>query len=279
MKKAFVIGHPIAHSRSPLIHNFWLDELSIQGSYEKIDVAPADLEQFLQAAQNDGFVGGNVTIPHKEAARSLAANVTEIAGTLGAANTLYIGENGWDATNTDGYGFLANLDAEAPGWDNQKSNAVIIGAGGASRAIIYALLQRGFAKIHLLNRTLSRAEQLADIFGPRIHPAALDTLPNHLSDANILVNTSSMGMQGQPPLTIDLSQLNKTALVTDIVYTPLVTGLLKAADAQGNPTVDGLGMLLHQAVPGFEKWFGARPTVSKALRTHILHHINSSNAQ
>lgn len=277
MKKAFVIGHPIAHSRSPLIHNYWIAELGLDASYEAIDVAPDGLADFLVRIKEQGFVGGNVTIPHKENAFALASKTADIAQTLGAANTLYLEDNAWSATNTDGYGFLANLDAEASGWDKVAKTALIIGAGGASRAIIYSFLARGFDTIHILNRTLSRAQNLAQQFGDKIKPGPLDTFEALLPSADIVVNTSSLGMQGQPPLALNLDNLAKATTVTDIVYTPLETDLLANARARGNACVDGLGMLLHQAVPGFEKWFGQRPTVTPALRAHILDHLNAAD--
>lgn len=275
MKKAFVIGHPIAHSRSPLIHNYWIAELGLDASYEAINVAPDGLADFLTEIKEQGFVGGNVTIPHSKTA--------DIAKTLGAANTLYLENNSWSATNTDGYGFLANLDNEAPGWDkrgpagqNGAKTALIIGAGGASRAIIYSFLARGFQTIHILNRTLARAQTLAAQFGNKIHPAPLEAFDNLIGTADIFVNTSSLGMQGQPPLVLNLDNLATATTVTDIVYTPLETELLTSARARGNSCVDGLGMLLHQAVPGFEKWFGQRPAVTPALRAHILDHLTAS---
>lgn len=275
MKKAFVLGHPIAHSRSPLIHSYWIKQLGLDASYEAIDVAPNDLPQFLEGAKNDGFVGGNVTIPHKENAFALAAQTSDIAQTLGAVNTLYLTDNQWHGTNTDGYGFLANLDASAPNWAGRGESALIIGAGGAARAIIYALLQRGFKKIHLLNRTLARALTLKQQFGDKIHPATLDSFATHVKGVNILINTSALGMQGQPPLELDFAAISPNTTVTDIVYTPLETGLLAYARTHGNTCIDGLGMLLHQAVPGFEKWFGHRPSVDAALRDHILAHLDA----
>ncbi len=270
MKRAFVVGYPISHSRSPLIHGYWLRRLGIEGSYERIPVAPADFDAFATTLDQQGFIGGNVTVPHKEEAFRLASVDDPVARDLHAVNTLWLEAGVLKGANTDVAGFLANLDQEAPAWSDDLRHAVVLGAGGASRAVLYGLLQRGAGKISLANRTSERAEALARHFGPRVQPLAWDEVGQALKGADLLVNTTSLGMKGQPPLDLDLAPLPKTALVTDIVYVPLETPLLARARALGLRTVDGLGMLLHQAVPGFERWFGARPQVTSELRVLIL---------
>jgi shikimate dehydrogenase len=272
LTKAFVCGWPIRHSRSPAIHGHWLRSHGIAGTYEAIEVAPDNFFAFIASLKDGsaGFAGGNVTIPHKEAAFSLADRPDELASELGAANTLYRRDGLLMATNTDGFGFLANLDDRAAGWDRHRNSAVILGAGGASRAIIQAIRDRGFGEIHVLNRTEDKARQLADTFGSRIHPAPVSALPERLKSASLFVNTTSLGMDGSTAMEIDFSPMAPEGLVTDIVYVPLETPFLRQARAQGFRTVDGLGMLLHQAVPGFEKWFGVRPEVTPELRALIV---------
>ncbi|TBW35797.1 shikimate dehydrogenase [Siculibacillus lacustris] len=267
--RAFVIGWPIAHSRSPLIHGHWLAEHGLAGSYERIAVAPDSIDAFLRDLPTSGFVGGNVTVPHKEAAFRIAAERDAVATATGAVNTLWIDGGRLCGGNTDGPGFLANLDAESPGWDRSPGPVVVLGAGGAASAVAWGLAARGFA-VRLVNRTAARAEALAARLGSGVaaHPWA--DLPKLLSEARLLVNTTSLGMVGKEPLDLDLAPLPRDALVTDIVYVPLETPLLAAARARGLATVDGLGMLLHQAVPGFERWFGVRPAVTPALRAVIL---------
>ena len=275
MKRAFVVGYPISHSRSPLIHGFWLKELGIQGSYERIAVEPTAFETFVATLVEQGFAGGNVTVPHKEAAFRLASVDDPVARDLEAVNTLWYEDGVLKGMNTDVAGFLANLDQEAPGWSDGMKQAVVLGAGGASRAILYGLLQRGAEQILLVNRTLERAEALARHFGSKVTALAWDQAETALAGADLLVNTTSLGMKGQPPLDLDLSRLPKSALVTDIVYVPLETPLLAAARKARLATVDGLGMLLHQAVPGFERWFGARPEVTPQLRALVLADIEA----
>lgn len=273
--KAFVCGHPIAHSRSPKIHGHWLRELGIAGSYEAIDVAPEQFAEFIGALAGRGFKGGNITIPHKEAAFCLAQKRDEAAEAIGAANTLWLEKGALCASNTDAYGFLANLDEQAAGWDAGKV-AVVLGAGGSSRAIVHALASRGFADIRVVNRTLARAVELADHFGARVsahEPAALQEI---LADASVIVNTTSLGMKGVGALPADPAHMPETAVVTDLVYVPLTTPFLAAAKQHGLKTVDGLGMLLHQAVPGFEKWFGRRPEVTAALRSLIVADLDAA---
>lgn len=268
--RAFVAGYPIAHSRSPIIHNHWLGQFGIRGSYEALEIAPQDFEEFLKELKKAGYHrGGNVTIPHKETAYRLADRPDELAQEMGAANTVWVEDGLIHATNTDGYGFTANLDDHRPGWD-KVSTAVILGAGGASRSVIQSVRDRGIANIHVVNRTLDRARQLADHFGPHIHAHSLLALSEVLQGAGLFVNTTSLGMDGTDAMDMDFSPLAENALVTDIVYVPLKTSFLSQAQAQGFSTVDGLGMLLHQAVPGFEKWFGRRPVVDGTIRQLVI---------
>ena len=267
--RAFVIGHPIAHSRSPLIHGFWLEENGLAGSYERIDVAPDQLAGFVQGLTAAGFAGGNVTVPHKSAVLGLVEEADEAARVIGAANTLWIEDGRLLATNTDAAGFVHSLDADAPGWDKSGGGqAVVIGAGGAARAVVYALLGHGFA-VDVANRSVERADVLARAFGPRVRACGLPDVEGRLGSADLLVNTTSLGMSGSPPLDLDLAPLAQRALVCDIVYVPLETELLRRARLSGHRVVGGLGMLLHQAAPGFAKWFGIRPRVSAELRSLI----------
>lgn len=269
-RHAAVIGHPVAHSRSPLIHGHWLKKHGIDGAYGLRDVAPEEADAFFANFAASGLIGGNVTVPHKEAAFRALAEADEVARALGAANTLWLEDGRLHGGNTDVYGFLANLDAAEPDWTRALGEAVVLGAGGASRAIVYALLSRGVDRVVVANRTLSRAEALREKFGPRVLPVDWRDLAGRLNGCRLLVNTTSLGMKGQPPLDIELTALSPDALVTDIVYVPLETPLLKVAKARGLATVDGLGMLLHQAVPGFERWFGVRPEVTAELRNLAL---------
>ncbi|TPI43565.1 shikimate dehydrogenase [Mesorhizobium sp. B2-9-1] len=268
-KKAFVTGHPIAHSRSPKIHGYWLAKYGIHGSYQAIDVAPADFAAFLKSLGENGYRGGNVTIPHKEAAFAGVARRDHAADEIGAVNTLWFKDGLLWGGNTDGYGFAANLDEHAPGWA-VNGPAVILGAGGASRAVIHALKERGIKDIRIANRTLARAEELSRHFGAGVSAHGAGALSELLADAGLLVNTTSLGMHGDATLSADPAGLPGHAIVTDIVYVPLETPLLAAARARGLKTVDGLGMLLHQAVPGFERWFGRKPEVTPELRRMIV---------
>jgi shikimate dehydrogenase len=269
VKRAFVIGHPIAHSRSPLIHGYWIDRYRIDGSYEAIDVPPAALSGFFERLHGGEFAGGNVTIPHKEIVYDLVDERDPLAEEIGAVNTLVAADDKVTGFNTDYEGFLGNLDQAAPGWDKGLGSVVVLGAGGASRAILVALKSRGIPEIRLLNRTVDKAKDLAiDIGGP-ILAGSLGDFASCAGGAGLVVNTSSVGMKGTRFDGIDLGLLPKTAIVTDIVYVPLVTPLLADAGALGLRTVDGLGMLLHQAVSGFEKWFGVRPEVTPELRAKI----------
>lgn len=270
--KAFVCGHPIAHSRSPKIHGYWLKTYGIDGSYVAIDVPPQALRGFIEDLRSGAFAGGNVTLPNKEAAFLLADRHDAAADAIGAANTLWVADGLVHASNTDSYGFAANLDENAPGWDRRRI-AVVLGAGGAARAVVHALKERGFAEIRIVNRTVVRAEELADRFGARVSAHRFDACRELCADADLLVNTTSVGMSDDRGIPADPAWLPDRALVTDIVYVPLETPLLAAAGGRGLKTVDGLGMLLHQAVPGFQRWFGRRPAVTKELRDLIVRDI------
>ena len=268
---AGVIGSPIAHSLSPRLHGHWLQANGLSGHYIPMDIAQSDLAEALRMLPRMGFVGVNVTIPHKEAALALANLVTDRAALIGAANTLIFHEDGRiHADNTDGYGFLANLRQHAPGWDPQSGPAAVFGAGGAARAIVTALIDAGAPEIRLANRTRGRAEALRSEFGPKIvvhdwvHAGAM------LSGAATVVNTTSLGMIGKPEFRISLDALDPAATVNDLVYAPLETPFLREAAERGCRVVDGLGMLLHQAAPGFERWFGMRPEVDDTLRRAVL---------
>ncbi len=267
--RAFVVGWPIGQSRSPLIHGHWLETHGLAGSYERIAVPPEEIERFLSELSGSVFVGGNVTVPHKEAAFRSVSERDPVAEATGAVNTLWIENGKLHGANTDAPGFLANLDDRAAGWDRDPRQAVVFGAGGAASAVAWGLKARGFA-VRLVNRTLSRAEALAGRLGTGVSAHGWNEVPALLPDADLVVNTTSLGMTGKDDMTIDLTGLSPDALVTDIVYVPLETPFLAAARARGNRTVDGLGMLLHQAAPGFERWFGLRPSVTPDLRRKIL---------
>jgi shikimate dehydrogenase len=274
--RAFVAGWPIAHSRSPLIHGHWLKTLAIAGSYERVAVAPDDAAAFFRDLPGSGYVGGNVTLPHKERAYEVSIKCDSVADRLGAVNTLWIESGAICATNTDAYGFIANLDASAPGWDKSARQAVVLGAGGAARAVVWSLIERGL-EVAIVNRGLDRAQELVARF-PGSSAHSWDELPRLLQNADVLVNTTPLGMTSKSDLAIDLSPLPTSSLVTDIVYAPLITPLLANATARGNRTVDGLGMLLHQAVPGFERWFGVRPGVTAELRALIVADLEAVEA-
>jgi shikimate dehydrogenase len=264
--KACIIGWPVAHSRSPLIHRFWLERLKIEGSYELAAVAPADFPAFVRDLGRHGFAGANVTLPHKQKAFELCDVTTPTAAGLKAVNTLWTEAGKLCGDNTDAAAFAAALDQDAPGWDINSRKAVVIGAGGAARAIVYALKLRGMMRIFLINRTRERAAEFASDFGAPIEVMGFPDLPRVLASATLLVNATSLGMRGQPPLTIDLAPLPPDAVVSDIVYVPLETAVIQAAKARGLRAVSGVGMLLHQAVPGFERWFGIKPCVTPELR-------------
>lgn len=268
---AGVIGTPIAHSRSPQIHRHWLRTMGLAGHYIPMNVSAENLGDVLRTLPKAGFVGVNITIPHKEKVLELADLVTDRATLIGAANTLIFRKDGKiHADNTDGYGFIKNLQSAPSGWDAAAGPAAVFGAGGASRAVIAALLDAGVSEILLSNRTRVRADALAQEFGKRLRVFDWVQAGNMLDHAATVVNTTSLGMTGQSPLRVPLDGLQKGAVVTDLVYAPLRTRLLEVADAMGCHTVDGLGMLLHQAVPGFERWFGERPEVDSATRAAAL---------
>lgn len=269
-RKAGVIGWPIEHTKSPLLHGYWLDQLQIDGAYTKVAARPEDFEATVRGLVADGWRGANVTIPHKEAALALADDVTDTARAVGAANTLIFEDGRIIADNTDGFGFTENLSDRAGAKWRAAEPATIFGAGGASRAIIHALIRAGAPEIRLTNRTRSRAETLAGVFGPKVTVIDWSDQSAALVDAGLIVNTTSLGMTGQPPLEIDFTKAPPDAVATDIVYTPLETPFLKGAANAGLATVDGLGMLIHQGRPGFEAWFGKAPTADETLRRLLL---------
>ena len=267
-RAACVIGWPVQHSRSPLIHNYWLKHYGMAGEYRRELVPPEEFAAFVGSLAARGYVGANVTLPHKEAALALS-KPDERARAVGAANTLWLDDGVLHSTNTDVEGFLHNLDAAAPLWDRGLAKAVVLGAGGAARAVIYGLLTRGVERLVVVNRTLGRAETLRQTFGARVQVARWDELDAALADAALLVNTTTLGMQGQPDLAIDLARLPAHGVVADVVYVPVRTPLIAAAKARSLRTADGLGMLLHQAVRGFALWFGKTPEVTPELRALI----------
>jgi shikimate dehydrogenase len=270
---ACLIGWPAAHSRSPLIHHYWLRTLGIEGGYVIEAVPPDEFQDFVFRLSLRGFVGANVTLPHKERALALS-KPDERARAVGAANTLWFEQGELCSTNTDVEGFINNLDACAPGWDRAE-DALVLGAGGSSRAVLFGLIERGIKRVHLANRTMERARALADQFGASVLPVEWEAFGELLPRAGLLVNTTSLGMHGQPALELDIGRLPHHAVVADLVYAPLETPLLVAARARGLRTADGLGMLLHQAVPGFRRWFGVTPEVTPELRALILADIEA----
>jgi shikimate dehydrogenase len=273
---AFVVGHPIKHSRSPLIHGHWLRRYGIEGSYEGVDVPPEGIAAFLNSLAERGFRGGNVTIPHKEAAYRLAGELTDRARRLEAVNTVWLDDGCLHGDNTDILGYVAHLDQTlGTGWEAGTDSALVLGAGGAARAVVAGLLDRGVGRILVANRTLARAQEIVALAPPRVAAVAWSDLGKHMAAANLLVNTTSLGMAGQPPLDLDLRPMGADAVVSDIVYVPLETPLLADARRRHLRTVDGLGMLLHQAVPGFERWFGVRPEVTAALRALVVADIEA----
>ena len=268
---AGVLGWPVAHSRSPALHGHWLRRYGIAGHYVPLPVAPEDLAEVLRCMPRMGFVGANVTIPHKEAALALADVVTDRAALIGAANTLIFRPDGRiHADNTDGYGFIANIRQHAPDWAPERGPAALIGAGGAARAVVASLLESGVPELRIANRTRIRAEQIRAEFGARVVVYDWAQAGNMLEGAATVVNATSAGMEGKPALRLPLDALSPGALATDLVYTPLMTPFLIEAEARGCRVVDGLGMLLHQAAPGFERWFGRRPEVDEDLRRAVL---------
>jgi len=269
-RKVFVVGFPIYHSLSPSIHQFWLEQHKIQGSYQACEVAPDDFAAFIASIKEKGFIGGNVTLPHKEQAFQLAQYCDASARAIGAVNSLWFKNDILCASNSDAYGFARNLDDFVPDWHKGKT-ALLLGAGGAARAVIFALKNSAFETILLANRTRERAEQLRLHFGSSIKIIDWNQINHHIHFADLIINTTSMGLTGgETILPLDFALAQSGAIVTDIVYKPLETPFLQAAAKQGLKTIDGLGMLLHQAVFGFEHWFGLKPSVSDRLRHHII---------
>ena len=268
---AAVLGHPINHSKSPKLHNYWLSLFNIDGYYIPLDIDPRNFENSIRALSGLGFVGANVTIPYKEKVLKIADKISDRAAIIGAANTLTFLQDGTIyADNTDGYGFLQNIKCKYNDWSAGEGTSVVFGAGGASRAILGALIEDGANEVILANRTRSRADQLRSDFGAKIKVVDWMKVQNYLSDASTVINATSLGMEGKAELPIPLQGLKKNTLVTDIVYTPLTTPLLENAATRGCRTVDGLGMLIHQAIPGFQRWFGVKPDVSEKLRELLI---------
>jgi shikimate dehydrogenase len=265
MKHACVIGWPIEHSRSPIIHGYWLKHYGIDGTYTKRAVSPGEIEAFLNGLAAEGLAGCNVTIPHKEAAFRLAANRDASAIAVGAANTLWLEDGCLCAANTDTYGYMTYLGREAEDWGRRDAPVSILGAGGAARAIVYGFLEAGVPEVRIFNRSVERAEALAQTFGPRVKVLPWDQRSRASTEAAVLVNTTSVGLKGAGSLDMDFTDFHPDCIVSDIVYVPLETAFIREARRHGLRTVDGLGMLLHQAVPGFEKWFGMRPEVTDEL--------------
>ena len=270
-----VIGFPAKHSRSPKLHGHWIKRYGIDGDYRIEEISPADFPSFVKNLAKHGYVGANVTLPHKETALALSEPDAR-AKAVGAANTLWLDGTTLRSTNTDVEGFIGALDACAPGWDKRGGTAVVLGAGGAGRAVVYGLLERGIAKIHVVNRTFERAVAFRERFGPAIQPARWADVPKLLAGATLLANATSLGMKGQPDLEIDLAPMAAHAVVSDIVYIPLKTRVLQQGEAHGFKTSNGLDMLLYQAVRGFELWFGVRPEVTKELRDMLVADILKS---
>ena len=276
MARAFVTGWPIGHSRSPLVHGYWLKQFGIDGDYLRHPCKVEDFENFINTFNKNGFIGGNVTLPHKETAFSSIEKTDATATRLGAVNTVWIEDDQIVGANTDGYGFMANLDEFVPNWSDEnrlERGALVLGAGGAARAIIDALMQRGFKRITIANRTLIRAVELREMFGEPCQAIAYEYIGDTEKKSSIIINTTSVGMAGtelESDTPISLKGFSSDTIVNDIVYTPLITPLLHEAKTSGMKAIDGLGMLLHQAVPGFEKWFGVRPEVTKELRAVLL---------
>jgi shikimate dehydrogenase len=266
-KAVCVIAWPAGHSRSPLIHNYWIKQHKLDAEYRREAVPPDKFAAFVKNLRGNGYVGANITVPHKEAALALS-EPDDRARAVGAANTLWYDDDTLRSTNTDVEGFLANLDVAAPGWDRGLETAVVLGAGGGARAVVFALLQREVGRVYVINRTRDRAQALKKKFGARVHLAGWNETTGLLGGAGILVNTTTLGMVGQPPLEINL-RCPASLVVADLVYAPLETGLLASARARGLRTADGLGMLLHQAVRGFQLWFGVRPEVTPELRALV----------
>jgi shikimate dehydrogenase len=276
MRRACVVGWPIEHSRSPAIHGYWLNHYGIDGSYTKEAVQPGRLEGFLRLLATNGYRGCNVTIPYKEEALHLVDEADATASAIGAANTLWLEDGRLYATNTDAYGYMTYLAARVPGWQRRDAPVVILGAGGAARAIVHGFLESGVGEIRLMNRTRERADAVARDFGRRVKVRDWSERSSAARDAAVLVNTTAVGLKGVGSLGIDFAGFDPECVVSDIVYVPLETALIRDARRNGLRTVDGLGMLLHQAVPGFERWFGVRPEVTPALKAHVAASLGAS---
>jgi shikimate dehydrogenase len=279
MRKACVIGWPIAHSRSPLIHNYWLKKYGIDAAYEKKAVKPENVAQFIVNLATSEFVGCNVTIPHKEKVFQAVAVADKIASRMGAVNTVYLKDGAVCGTNTDGEGFIASLHHSYPAFDLRTKTAIIIGAGGAAKAIIGALLDEGAARIGIVNRTRERTLGLQEQFGSRVFEINATMMSDALKNCNLLVNTTSQGMEGQPQLAVDIRHLKQDALVADIIYVPMETAFLEKAKQLEHPVLGGLGMLLHQAVRGFELWFGLKPEVTTELYELVAADVQKAHEQ
>jgi shikimate dehydrogenase len=268
-RAACVIGWPAKHSRSPKLHGYWIKKYGIDGDYRAEDVTPADFPAFLQNLAAHGYVGANITMPHKEMALKLT-EPDERALKVGVSNTVWLSDGKLKSTNTDVEGFIGSLDQAAAGWDKRTRVAVVLGAGGAGSAVVFGLVERGIETIYVVNRTYDKAIEFVGRFGPSIKPAQWSDIPELLARADLLANTTPLGMKGQMPLEIDISPMKAGAVVSDIIYVPLKTELLKAAEARGFATSNGLDMLLHQAVRGFQEWFGVRPEVTKEQRDMLV---------
>ena len=268
---AAVLGSPISHSKSPTLYNYWFKKYSIRGHYIPIDVDPSNLNQILRVMPKMGFVGANITIPHKEIVLTIADQITDRAALIGAANTLSFTKAGKIfADNTDGEGFIENLRQHYPSWNPKEGPAIVLGAGGASRAVVSALLQNSTPEIWIANRTRARAEKMTADFGARLRVIDWYAVSKFISEAATLVNATSLGMIGKPKLQIDLKALSKKTLVSDLVYAPLETDLLLFAKNKGCRTVNGIGMLIHQAMPGFSRWFGTKPAIDHEIKNLLL---------
>jgi shikimate dehydrogenase len=269
VRMACVMGWPVAHSRSPLIHGYWLKRYGIKGDYRREAVTPEDFPAFLKSLGARGYVGGNITQPHKEMALKLT-EPDDRARAIGAANTVWLDNGVLRSTNTDVIGFLSSLDVGAPGWERNSETTVVLGAGGAARAIVYGLIERGAGRVYVVNRTLARAEAFKTLFGPRVFPVGWDAVPRLLKEAGLVVNTTSLGMTGNPDLPVDIAGVRDGTAIGEIIYVPLKTRLLEQAERRGLKHSDGLDMLLYQAVRGFELWFGVKPEVTPELRQIIV---------
>lgn len=279
IRRAFVVGQPIAHSRSPMIHGHWLDRYAVAGSYERVEASPEAFPRFLRGLARAGFVGGNVTLPHKETAFRLVDAATARASRLGAVNTVWLEDGVLHGDNTDVIGFVASLDAALGwGWERTRTEALVLGAGGAARAVVAGLLDRGLERVTIAARNPAKAEPILAFAPERTRLVPWGDAQGALGEAGLVVNTTSLGMKGQAPLALDLAACPDHAAVADIVYVPLETPLLAAARARGLAAVDGLGMLLHQAVPGFARWFGVTPTVTSELRALVVADLVAADA-